>query len=223
MYQTGLQVFVSTQQVPALVFIRVPLQSFCRHIYDKHLLFLLSRHHILEIITAAVFDLFFKSSGPQIAIFSRFKEQWKFIDTTKFRTIDAPAIGVKSELTGYESGLLNEKRKDIIGFLQNELSQHLHWLPISTRIEYKVLLIVVKAQMGVALKYLRDAIRPLPHPFVLYVIAHSLWNCLLPSARASVLSSNLYTSLNPYHLLKLISFLRANRTKSASVCLWLLR
>src|SRR6218665_1074969 len=159
MYQTGLQVFVSTQQVPALVFIRVPLQSFCRHIYDKHLLFLLSRHHILEIITAAVFDLFFKSSGPQIAIFSRFKEQWKFIDTTKFRTIDAPAIGVKSELTGDESGLLNGKRKDIIGFLQNELSQHLHWLPISTRIEYKVLLIVLKAQMGVAPKYLRDAIR----------------------------------------------------------------
>src|SRR6218665_2849558 len=32
-------------------------------------------------------------------------------------------------------------------------------LPISTRIEYKVLLIVLKVQMGVAPKYLRDAIR----------------------------------------------------------------
>src|SRR6218665_3158433 len=69
--------------------------------YDKRLLFLLCRHHILEIISTAAFDLFFKSSGPQIAIFSRFNEQWKFIDTTKFRTIDAPA---KSELTGDESG-----------------------------------------------------------------------------------------------------------------------
>src|SRR6218665_2497491 len=29
-----------------------------------------------------------------------------------------------------------------------------HWLPISTRIEYKVLLIVVKAQLGVTPKYL---------------------------------------------------------------------
>jgi len=29
--------------------------------------------------------------------------------------------------------------------------------------------------------------------------------------------------LRPYHFLKLISFLGANRTKSASVCLWLLR
>src|SRR6218665_3462001 len=39
------------------------------------------------------------------------------------------------------------------------IKDHLHWLPISTRIEYKVLLIVLKAKMGVAPKYLRDAIR----------------------------------------------------------------
>ena len=32
------------------------------------------------------------------------------------------------------------------------IKEHLHWLPISTRIEYKVLLIVLKAQMGVAPK-----------------------------------------------------------------------
>src|SRR6218665_1504091 len=38
------------------------------------------------------------------------------------------------------------------------IKEHLHWLPISTRIEYKVLLIVLKAQMGVAPKYLRDTI-----------------------------------------------------------------
>src|SRR6218665_2184293 len=36
MYQTGLQVFVSTQQVPALVFIRVPLQSFSRHMTNVY-------------------------------------------------------------------------------------------------------------------------------------------------------------------------------------------
>src|SRR6218665_3499797 len=39
------------------------------------------------------------------------------------------------------------------------IKKPLHWLPISTRIEYKVLLIVLKAQMGVAPKYLRDVIR----------------------------------------------------------------
>src|SRR6218665_345418 len=39
------------------------------------------------------------------------------------------------------------------------IKEHLHCLPISTRIECKVLLIVLKAQMRVAPKYLRDAIR----------------------------------------------------------------
>ena len=87
---------------------------------------------------------------------------------------------------------------------------------------YKVLLIVLKAQMGVAPKYYRDAIRlptsatslrPLRSMdrrelFVprtrttmamsrsFSVIAPSLWNRLPPSARASLLSSNLPTSLS---------------------------
>ena len=102
------------------------------------------------------------------------------------------------------------------------LASMLYWLPISTHIEYKVLLIVLKAQMGVEPKYLRDAIRlptsdtslrPLRSMdrrelFVprtrttmamsrsFAVIAPSLWNCLPPSARASLLSSNLSTSLS---------------------------
>src|SRR6218665_3006423 len=103
------------------------------------------------------------------------------------------------------------------------IKEHLHWLPISTRTQYKVLLIVLKAQMGVAPTYLRDAIR-LPtsatslHPLgsmdrrELYVprsrtitmamcrsfavIAPSLWNRLPPSARASLLSSSLSTSFS---------------------------
>src|SRR6218665_456680 len=44
-------------------------------------------------------------------------------------------------------------------YISYYIKEHLHWLPISTRIEYKVLLIVLKAQTGVAPKYLRDAIR----------------------------------------------------------------
>src|SRR6218665_3789243 len=101
--------------------------------------------------------------------------------------------------------------------------------------------------MGVAPKYLRDAIRlptsatslrPLRSMdrrelFVprtrtamamsrsFAVIAPSLWNRLPPSAR-------FFHSYHPiflctYHFLKLVSFLGANRTKSASVCLLLLR
>jgi hypothetical protein len=41
--------------------------------FDKRLLFLACRHHMFETIAAAVFDLFFVSSGPQIPIFGRFK------------------------------------------------------------------------------------------------------------------------------------------------------
>src|SRR6218665_1988510 len=96
--------------------------------------------------------------------------------------------------------------------------------------------------MGVAPKYLRDAIRLLPHPFVLYApwiggsfLSHGLgqpWPCLdllplLPLlfgiAFHLVLLSYHPIFLRPYHFLKLVSFLGANRTKSASVCLWLLR
>src|SRR6218665_1134052 len=43
--------------------------------------------------------------------------------------------------------------------ISSYIKEHLHWLPISTGIEYKVLLIVHKAQMWVAPKYLCDAIR----------------------------------------------------------------
>src|SRR6218665_2201596 len=102
------------------------------------------------------------------------------------------------------------------------IKEHLPLLPISTCIEYKVLLIVLKAQMGVAPKYLRDAIRlptsatslrplrsmdrrelfvprtrttmALSRSFA--VIAPSLWNNLPPTARAALLSSNVSTSLS---------------------------
>ena len=102
------------------------------------------------------------------------------------------------------------------------IKEHLHWLPIFTRIECKVLLIVLKAQMGVAPKYLCDAIRLLTYASSLRplrsldrrelfvprtrttmaksrffsVAGPSLWNRLPPSARASFLSSNLFTSLS---------------------------
>src|SRR6218665_2952689 len=86
--------------------------------------------------------------------------------------------------------------------------------------------------------------RPLPHPFILFApwIGGSFmslglgqpWLCLdllllLPLLFGIafhpqlVLLSYHPIFLRPYHFLKLVSFLGANRTKSASVCLWLLR
>jgi hypothetical protein len=58
--------------------------------FDKRLLFLAYHHHNLDIISAAVFDKFFKSSGPQIALFSHFQEQWKLIDTAHHAAIAVP-------------------------------------------------------------------------------------------------------------------------------------
>src|SRR6218665_1567954 len=86
--------------------------------------------------------------------------------------------------------------------------------------------------------------RPLPHPFVLYApwtggsfMSLGLgqpWPCLdllplwpllfgIAFHLQLVLLSYHPIFLRPYHFLKLVSFLGANRTKSASVCLWLLR
>jgi hypothetical protein len=90
--------------------------------YDKRLLFLACRHHILEIILAAVFDQFFQSSGPQIGIFRRFKEHWKLIDTTQYSSIETSDIEVKSELTVVERVWINQKKKNMSEFLRNQLS-----------------------------------------------------------------------------------------------------
>src|SRR6218665_2085575 len=86
--------------------------------------------------------------------------------------------------------------------------------------------------------------RPLPHPFVLFApwIGGSFmslglgqpWPCLdllplLPLLFGIAFHPQLELLsyhpifLRPYHFLKLVSFLGANRTKSASVCIWLLR
>src|SRR6218665_2920827 len=86
--------------------------------------------------------------------------------------------------------------------------------------------------------------RPLPHSFVLYdpwtggsLLSLRLgqpWPCLdllplfpllfgIAFHLQPVLLSYHPIFLRPYHFLKLVSFHGANRTKSASVCLWLLR
>ena len=86
--------------------------------FDKRLLFLACRHHILEIVSTAVFDLFFKSSGQQIAVFGRFKEQWNFIDITKYSVIDESVTpGSKSCLTDAEKQWLHQNRANVVSFL----------------------------------------------------------------------------------------------------------
>jgi len=85
--------------------------------FEKHLLFLACRHHILEIVSAAVLDLFFRSSGPQIELFSRFKHMWPFIDLTKCATLSEDTFGNKS-LTAVEEECLSSRRSDVVSFLK---------------------------------------------------------------------------------------------------------
>jgi hypothetical protein len=89
--------------------------------FDKRLLFLACRHHILEIIAAAVFDLFFVSSGPQIAIFSRFKEEWSQLDLTQYAPVDKESHACF--LTTDEKQWLEQYRNEVISFLKEQLQQ----------------------------------------------------------------------------------------------------
>ena len=89
--------------------------------FDKHLLFLACHHHILEILSSSVFNYFFKSSGPQTSLFSRFKEQWMFIDTTQYSSLDVPTA--RSALTDTEIEWLCSRKDSIIFFLKSYLDR----------------------------------------------------------------------------------------------------
>lgn len=60
----------------------------------KDLLWLACRHHMIEIILQAVFELLFGTSyGPDVGIFKRFENQWNFIDKSNFLTFSSdPAL-----------------------------------------------------------------------------------------------------------------------------------
>ena len=88
---------------------------------DKHLWFLACRHHILETVSSSVFNYFFKSSGQQVSQFSRFKEQWMFIDTTQYSSLDVPTA--RSALTDTEIEWLCSRKDNIICFLKNYLDR----------------------------------------------------------------------------------------------------
>lgn len=54
---------------------------------DKDLLFLACRHHVMELVVGAAFEktAVGTSTGPEILIFKRFKEQWLFVDQDRFQ------------------------------------------------------------------------------------------------------------------------------------------
>jgi hypothetical protein len=119
------------------------------------------------------------------------------------------------------------------------MSEHLHWLPIFERIQFKVLALVLKSQLGLAPKYMRDLIR-CPHsatslrplrsserldlfvPLVRTTMAQTrsfvsigptLWNSLPPRLRSTFFTVSVATS---FSYLKTYFFSRGLRTGSAS-------
>ena len=98
--------------------------------------------------------------------------------------------------------------------------EQLHWLPLSARIQFKIIALVLKSKLGFAPKYLRDLIRnPLSSTslrslrsadrFDLFVprvrttlaqcrsfacVGPSLWNSLPPILRSAFLSGSLSSS-----------------------------
>jgi len=89
--------------------------------FDKRLLFLACRHHMFEIIAAAVFDLFFVSSGPQIPIFGTFKDRWSFIDQSNFAPINKDTK--RCSLTDSEKLWLEQNHQVVVEFLCEQLSR----------------------------------------------------------------------------------------------------
>ena len=79
--------------------------------------------HILEIIAATVFEQFLQSSGPQIAVFSRFKEQWPCIAQKTFAAIDKHTTGCI--LTTEEKKWRDEQFEEVVRFLCKQLKQEI--------------------------------------------------------------------------------------------------
>jgi hypothetical protein len=127
------------------------------------------------------------------------------------------------------------KYSHISSFMVNQL----HWLPLSDRIQFKVLALVLKSKLGLAPKYLRDVIRPplsasshrplrsldrsdffvprarttIAQTRSFAIIGPSLWNALHFTLRETFLSGSLSSSLS---LLKTYFFSRGSRTGSAT-------
>ena len=98
--------------------------------FHRRLLFLACRHHILEILAAAVFDTFFVSKGPEIELFGRLKSQWRFIDTSKFERLGSDQAG-EGCLGLAEKAWLEARRVIAV----NSLRQHLQ--DVQPRYDYR--------------------------------------------------------------------------------------
>ena len=77
----------------------------------KNMFYFACRHHVLELILGAAFSAVLKgTSGPEVTLFKRFKDQWKHIDETKFMNAETEDFtkfntdDIKETLTTMQGG-----------------------------------------------------------------------------------------------------------------------
>lgn len=97
---------------------------------ERDILYFPCRHHIFEIVLRSVFDVKMpSSSGPDVALFKRFKEYWPKIDQTNFKT------GFQVEII---KQILQPRKSEIVDFINSFLAiQH-------PRDDYKEFLLLSK-------------------------------------------------------------------------------
>jgi len=88
--------------------------SLIEHKLNKDLLFLACRHHVMELIVGTAFEktAIGTSTGPDIQIFKRFREQWQFINCDSFQVASSDS---SMEL------LVAPHRSDILSFARSYL------------------------------------------------------------------------------------------------------
>ena len=78
---------------------------------DRDLLFLSCRHHVMELIVGAAFEKTTgASAGPEILLFKRFRDKWRFIDHTSFK----PA-----STNSFVEAMVASSRVDILEFAKS--------------------------------------------------------------------------------------------------------
>ena len=83
------------------------------HKMEKDLLWYPCRHHILEIILESVVSLALEaSSGPDIPLFKRFRNQWHEINTNSFETLKNVSHSDKTHITDFVISKNNEQPRD---------------------------------------------------------------------------------------------------------------
>lgn len=92
----------------------------------KQLLYFACRHHVYEIIVAEIFKtLFGPSTGPNIALFQRFQNEWQKINKENYKSLDEPWLG---------NSYLTKQKEVAVAFLQNILTTETAYMP---REDYK--------------------------------------------------------------------------------------